>query len=245
MVFYIIAAGLAVVSVILVIVGVRKNALKSAMTQTPTTPIGQLAQGQRAEIKGMLSCNAALEAPYSGIPCVYYSYRLMQRERRRSSSGSSTHTWRTIDSGSARVPFTLADASGTVMVDPEGADIDAPTVAKGPVRAQAGAESMPGGMLGTLIQGAAMLGMTQPRKVEVRAVALNQPLYVLGNVQATPDGRPVVAKGDDKFFVSTKSEEQLAASLGRQSLIFYVVGAALGVAAAALAVATLMDLVAA
>jgi len=221
---YAIAGVLAVVGVVLIVVGKRKSTLKSAITATPTKPIGQLMQADHAEIKGVASCDQPLTAPYSTVSCVSYSYKLMRRERRRSSSGSSHYTWRTIDSGSARVPFTLTDSTGSVTVDPQDADVDAPVIVKGPVRPSDAIEQMPAGVLKTVAGAVSMLA-PNPQKVEVRGVTVGRNLYVLGDVQKGPDGRLLVAKGDNKFFISTKTEEQLARSLGRTSLLLYVLGA--------------------
>ena len=221
---YAIAGILVVVGVVLIVVGTRKSALKSAIDQTMTTPIRDLMEAQHAEIKGMASCDQPLKAPYSDIPCVYYSYSLKRRERSRSSSGSTSYTWRTIDSGSSRVPFSLTDSTGTVTVDPEGADIDAPMVFKGPVRPGDATESLPDGVLKTVLGAVSTLAST-PHRVEVRAVAADRQLYVLGDIQRAADRQLRVAKGENRFFISTKSEEQLLRSLGRKSLLFYILGA--------------------
>ena len=223
---YAIAGILVVVGVILIFVGKRKAGLKSTIDSTLTTPIRDLMEGQHAEIKGVASCDQPLKAPYSDISCVYYSYALKCRERSRSSSGSTSYTWRTIDSGSTRLPFSLTDSTGTVTVDPEGADVDAPVVVKRPVRPGDPTEGMPDGALKTVLSTLSTLAST-PHKVEVRAVTADRELYVLGDVQRRADGQLRVSKGDNKFFISTKSEEQLARSLGRAAALFYVLGAAL------------------
>ena len=235
---YAIAGILVVVGVILVAVGKRKSALKSAMDQTPTTPIGDLRELQHAETKGVASCDQPLEAPYSNVSCVYYSYTLERRERSRSSSGSTSYTWRTIDSGSAQVPFTLTDSSGSVTVDPEGAHIDAPVVVKRPVKPSDPVESMPDGPLKIVLGSLSRLAAT-PLRVTVRAVAADRNLYVLGDVQEGADRKLRIAKGENKFFISTRSEEQLARSLGIKALVLYSLGALLIVGGIVVLVMTL------
>ena len=69
--FYAIECVLGGVGVILIFVGRGKGALKQDMDRTQTTSIRTLRQGDHAEIKGVATCDAPLEAPYSGIPCVY------------------------------------------------------------------------------------------------------------------------------------------------------------------------------
>ncbi len=221
---YAIAGVLLVLGVVLIAVGKRQSAFKLTMSQTPTTPIDDLKELQHAEIKGVASCDQPLEAPYSNVSCVFYSYALQRRERSRSSSGSTSYTWRTIDSGAARVPFTLTDSTGSVTVDPEGASVDAPVVVKRPVRSGDSIESLPDGPLKTVLSGVSMLATT-PHRVTVRAVPVDRELYVLGDVQRGADRELQVAKGENKFFISTRSEEQLAKSFGRKSVLFYFLGA--------------------
>ena len=220
---YVIAAILAAVGVTLILVGKSRSKLKSAMEQTPTTLIGQLAQGQYAEIKGSASCEQPLQAPEAGTACVYYSYHLKRRERRRDSSGRTRYHWRTIDSGSSRVPFTLADSTGKVTVDPDGAKIDdAPVVVDRYVQP---GEKMTEGVLKTVLQASTMLTGGHRQKIEVRAIPVGRQLYILGDVQHAAGDELRVAKGDNKFLISTKSEEQLMRSLGRQRLLFNLFGA--------------------
>jgi hypothetical protein len=240
--FYAIAGVLVVVGLILIAVGKRKGGLKSVIDQTMTTAVRDLMEGQHAEIKGVASCDQPLTPPYSDIPCVYYSYKLQRRERSRSSSTSTSYTWRTIDSGSAQVPFSLTDSTGTVTVDPEGAAMDAPVVVKQPVRPGDATESLPDGPLKTVLSGLSMLAQT-PHRVEVRAVTLNRNLYVLGDVLRGADGELRVGKGDNKFLISTKSEEQLARSLGRTSMLLYVLGALMVIGGIAVLVLTLSKVI--
>jgi hypothetical protein len=78
---------LILVGVILIVVGKRKGVLKSAISDTPTQSVSQLMQADHAEMKGVVSCDQPLTALYSDIPCVYYSYKLKERQASRSSSG--------------------------------------------------------------------------------------------------------------------------------------------------------------
>lgn len=218
-----VAGGAMIVTgVILVVVGKRKAAMKETISATPTKPIARLMQSDHAEINGVVACDQPLTAPYSDISCVYYSYKLEERRRHRS-GGRTTTSWRTIDSGVASMPFTVTDSSGSVTVNPEGAKMDAPVVVKGPVPAGDVTAQIPEGLPKMLLSLASKFG-SLPRRVKVRAIGTGQSLYVLGDVRRTPDGRTEIAEGDNKFFVSTKSEEQLLKSLGRISTVLYVLG---------------------
>lgn len=58
-----------------------------------------------------------LRSPFTDRPCLVYEYEVEEY----SSSGSNS-SWRTIDSGVEYVPFRLADDSGSVLIEPPGAD---------------------------------------------------------------------------------------------------------------------------
>ena len=73
----------------------------------------------------------------------------------------------------------------------------------------------------------------------VRAVAADRNLYVLGDVQEGADRKLRIAKGENKFFISTRSEEQLARSLGIKALVLYFLGALLIVGGIVVLVMTL------
>ena len=233
--FFAIAGGVAAFGVVLVVLGVKKGGLKSQIGATPTTPIGQLNEGQHAEIKGVASTEHPIEAPGFDAPCVYYSYTLKRKVRRESSSGgSASYHWKTIDSGSNRTPFVVTDADGSVKVDPADANIDAPQVVDRYVKAGEKIGEMAEGPLKTILTAAAAFGAGQREKLQVRAIQTGREVYILGDVRRAADGALCVAKGEAEFFISTKSEEELQRSLGRQSIAFHLAAAVAFAAAIAL-----------
>ena len=224
MIAYIFAAVLAAVGVILLLAAKSKSGLKGEMDTMTTSSVSGLIEGDHIEVKGVCSCEHPLSAPEADTPCVYYSYQVQRRERRRDSEGRTSHQWRTIDSGEARAPFVLTDLSGSVVVDPEGAKMDAPVLVDREIRP---GEDLAGGVWGTILSGAALLAGAERQKIEVRGVAVGRDLYVLGDVLRGADGQLRVAKGEGRFFISTKSEEQLSRSLGWQTKALFIVGALL------------------
>ncbi len=84
---------------------------------------------------------------------------------------------------------------------------------------------MQGGALKTVVGAAMALGLGNRQKLEVYAVPVDQPLYVLGTVHQDHQGQLAVGKGDGAFLISTKSEEQLRRELGRRLIIYYVAAA--------------------
>jgi len=88
---------------------------------TPTSRIRSMALG-RVEVRGRAEGKGPLEAPLTGHPCVWYRWRIEEEV------GDSRHRrWRTLEHGSSDAwPFFVEDDSGRVLVDPQGAQIDAP-----------------------------------------------------------------------------------------------------------------------
>ena len=216
---YALAAVLFVISVVLLTVANKRNAKKAEMDATGTTPIGDLGESVHAEIKGVVSCDQPLTPPNCDTPCVQYTYRIERRERHTTGSGKGVYRWRAVDSGEARVPFKLTDQSGTVVVDPDGAEVDARRLVQTSIDPT---QMMGEGTLKTLAQ-----ATSDAQRITVDGIPADLELYVLGDVTRRADGELRVAKGANRFFISTKSEEQLTKTLGRQAMLYYVSGGVL------------------
>ena len=91
---------------------------KRLIENLPTSRIRSVAMGF-AELAGRAKAKTALAAPFSAITCVYFRY-LVEQEKTRSRGG---RTWETIDRGESGEPFHLQDPTGTILVDPAGAEI--------------------------------------------------------------------------------------------------------------------------
>ncbi|SFP46051.1 E3 Ubiquitin ligase [Nitrosomonas cryotolerans] len=85
----------------------------------PTSRIRSAAQGY-VELIGTVSRSemAEMVAPLSGIPCVWFDYKV-QRYRR---AGKSGH-WHTITQGTSKQCFQIDDGTGTCSVNPQGAEV--------------------------------------------------------------------------------------------------------------------------
>ena len=235
--FYVVALILIAVGVILFFVGRSKGRLKDVMAQTTTSTVESLQAGAHVEVKGHASCDKPLTAPYHDQPCLYYKYQIERREKKSDSdNGSSSYSWRVVDRGNAHVPFYLTDATGSALVNPDKASWDAQRICKREIDPS---ESMEDGTLKALTQAA--IWMTQDRqRITIWAVPADHELYVLGNAEKLSDGSMRLAKGEGKFFISARSEEELTRSLGNQTLGYYIAAAGLsagGVIVAVLAAA--------
>ena len=98
--------------------------LKQRIENTPTSKARSAAMGM-VEIHGRAQRAYALVAPISQQPCIYYRLKKYQRTRRDSQWRLSQVT------SSGNVPFILADDSGTIQVDPSGANIQPTTKHEG------------------------------------------------------------------------------------------------------------------
>jgi len=102
--------------VALLVMGFTLLRRKRVLENVPESRIRSVAMGF-AELEGIAQKKCELAAPYSGIPCVYYRY-LVEQER---STGRGGRTWETVERGESSEPFYLHDPTGTILVDPTGA----------------------------------------------------------------------------------------------------------------------------
>ena len=61
---------------------------------------------------------ATLNAPVSGLPCLWYRYKIEEHI----SSGRKSY-WRTVDQGESQETFWLEDDTGRALIDPDGAEV--------------------------------------------------------------------------------------------------------------------------
>jgi len=94
--------------------------LQKNIGDMPTTPIGQLAIGQDAKIKGVADAEEPIKPARSVTPCVYYDYQLMEI------SGGKKRRWVPFEREDGYIQFTLTDESGSGWIEAESAEIDAP-----------------------------------------------------------------------------------------------------------------------
>lgn len=90
---------------------------KRLVEDLPTSRIHSAAQGY-IELEGTakLMDGTPIVAPYSGVRCAWYYFRVEERE----SNGKDTH-WRTLNSGTSDDLFLLDDGTGECVIDPENA----------------------------------------------------------------------------------------------------------------------------
>lgn len=92
---------------------------KRVLENVPRSRIRSVAMGF-AEISGITRTRTPVVAPLSGMSCVFFRY-LVEEER---ATSRGRREWRTIDQGRSADWFYLEDPTGTIVIDPDGADAD-------------------------------------------------------------------------------------------------------------------------
>lgn len=89
---------------------------------TPIAHIRSAAQGYvHLEGEAGPAPEGPIAAPLSGLPCVWWDYRI---ERRTSTTaGSKRNEWYVVDRATSVAPFSLRDHDGECLVGPVGADV--------------------------------------------------------------------------------------------------------------------------
>lgn len=90
---------------------------------TPTAKIRSAHQGYvELEGVGKLMDGPPIVAKLSGLPCVWFRYKIEEQVKTQHKGHTQTR-WQVIDKGESTETFWLQDDTGRVVVDPEGADV--------------------------------------------------------------------------------------------------------------------------
>ena len=94
------------------------------ISDTPTSRIRSAAQGYvELEGEGLLMKGDSRRSPLSGLPCLWYKFKIEKRVVSYDSKGHRRTRWKTIDSGRSESLFLVRDDSGECVIDPEGAEV--------------------------------------------------------------------------------------------------------------------------
>lgn len=95
-------------------IGARRRA--RAIDDTATSKVASAAQGY-VELLGRAEQldGAPTVSPYTGLPCVWYRYRIECKE--------SNNKWTEVESRQSEQRFRLVDGTGACIVDPQGAEV--------------------------------------------------------------------------------------------------------------------------
>ena len=188
---------------------------KRTVEDVPTSKVKGVFFGLN-EVKGSVMSDAPLQTYLTEKPSVWYEWSISEHwkktERYRDKDGNrKTRTksgWRKVDSGGNFQSFFLKDDTGELLIEPEGAKVDAPSTMsfscsptdpfyyeKGPDRAIANS--------------------THRRRFSERSLTPNDELYILGPAKLRQEvAKPMIAQSKEAkyYFISTKSETQIIRS---------------------------------
>ena len=188
---------------------------KRTVEDVPTSKVKGVFFGLN-EVKGSVMSDAPLQTYLTEKPSVWYEWSISEHwkktERYRDKDGNQkTRTksgWRKVDSGGNFQSFFLKDDTGELLIEPEGAKVDAPSTMssscsptdpfyyeKGPDRAIANS--------------------THRRRFSERSLTPNDELYILGPAKLRQEvAKPMIAQSKEAkyYFISTKSETQIIRS---------------------------------
>ncbi|HEX8750693.1 MAG TPA: GIDE domain-containing protein [Nitrospira sp.] len=210
------------------------NNRKRLMESIPTSPVRSLAVGL-VEVNGRAQPeNGLLRAPFSGMPCVLFSYQVEERR----ASGKETR-WETIAKGTSPEPFFVRDDTGKVLVVPFDAQLILP----------ADNRTTRNNWLGTLpeetILGLLKLGVPvegwfgeKTLRCSETCILPDETVYVLGTAQENKSAADstensarlyIGSSRYNEFIISDRSEKELLSRLRWQVYAFLGGGPALAV----------------
>lgn len=199
----------------------REVALMSRTATSSAAAVAGIAPGTLVELKGMLRCAVPVVGAFSQQTSAYFVAHV-EREivsYSRDSKGSRKRTTRreTVEKTVRWGPCAVADDTGQVAIDFEGAEVEAVETSKR-FEPASGVGSLVGSLLGA---GGGETG----RHYTETALMADQPVYVLGTVR---DNGMIGKSADGKapYVISHKSEEERTKSL-RSTRFWLLLGAIL------------------
>ena len=226
----------------------RRAAKLAAVRQTTAAEVAAMPHGAGViELAGVIESPSPLLAPLSQRACVWYSMSVERRWQEdrwtNDSSGNRTrHTdnrSETVDSRTDSVDFTIADASGRVIVMADGASWDCEERSVSRVEPGTGAGITFGSIT---IDLPALLDDRRNEELHYseELVPVGKHVYVTGVPVAGADGT-AVGRGDDRVLVTARSREQRLSSATKSARglrLAAMVGAVIGLVLLAVGLAT-------
>ena len=199
----------------------RSQQKAGLMTQTETSNasgVSSLAPGTLVEVKGTLRCEVPLTSEMASQTCAYYSATVtreyLERDYDDDDDVGSDRRTEILSQNTLFAPFFVEDATGSVPVSAEGAEVDARQVVNRFERntGNEGPSISLGGATLNLGGGERTIGYRYTESI----LPIDAPVYVLGTVQESGEiGAPPPGEAGHRFVVSHRSEEALGQSLGK------------------------------
>src|SRR5919199_2333332 len=195
----------------------RKAALMGQTETSNASDVSGLAPGTLVEVKGTLRCEEPLVSDMAKTRCAYY-LSTVTREYLESDYGDdddvgSDRRSETLSQNEQVAPFAVEDATGSVAVAAEGAEVDAKQVVNRFERDASGLSIA--GIPVRVGGGERTLGYRYTESI----LPVDAPVYVLGVVRENGEiGAPPAEDKEGRFLISYRSEEQLEKKYKRDAL---------------------------
>ncbi len=204
--------GIAVVSTVLLVVAFHNLRRRRLYLDTPTSKVKGVFLGLN-EVKGAILCERPLRSRYAQVVCVWCCYEVEEHYRRTRTviRDGKSHTevdtgWESISSATRATWFEIEDDTGTLRVDPTGADVKAPQILREERSTRdAGYHDVD--------DARSVSGSTGRRRFTESALEVGAQLYALGPARLRDDVvAPEMARDKEvgPFVLSTTPEERLA-----------------------------------
>ncbi|MEW5923692.1 MAG: GIDE domain-containing protein [Candidatus Zixiibacteriota bacterium] len=218
----------------------------------PQSKIRSMAMGL-VEIHGNVKAEQMIKTPFSSTDCVYFKYEIKEYKRRTTTDSKgrtrTTHEWVVIAFGDRRIPFFAEDDTGSVYVDPTGAEFTVDV--RKAFYQKAGVFSGISGLIDTLKnignfdrlpENMSELNLSPidpgkkfsfgsrvgDRKYYEYFMSDKDNLFIMGTAANSPDApnRVLIKKGENEptYMISDKSEKEMLRSLRGKMILGFALG---------------------
>jgi hypothetical protein len=204
-----IAALVVVIGIVCVIYGFMERAKAQRVTSAPLLRTGEVEGqpgGAAVSVEGNVVCSQPLIAPFSGVPCLYYSIKATAEWK-----AGDTKKTKEISSTKMAAQFSVDDGSGPVAIDAREGGTFEPTQKKSETKGAGLVGGITGKelMFGQYVVSTGALGLGTSYRVDEEVLPVERRLYVCG---AASNGAIAAPSGLRSLLVSHKSRGDLLGS---------------------------------
>lgn len=176
------------------------------------------------EMKGSAECQKPLRARLTDIQCIHHEWFIDEEYERQEtdSDGKSSKSkgWTNVGKGRSTIAFHVKDATGAILVMPQGAEIDATTTLDRTCRSS-----------DPLYYGKGprdeISDSTGRRRFQEKAIRLHGQVYVVGKARERKDVVAAEIAEDERaplFLISARTEKDVQSSFGGYGIAWTVFG---------------------
>ncbi|MFA4944478.1 MAG: LemA family protein [Lentisphaeria bacterium] len=228
----VLAAGTALLAGLFLALSLRRLRKGRLIRDLPTSKVRGVFIGL-VEVKGVAQCAAPLRSRLAAVACVWYDWSVEEHwsktelvtvrdsKGRRRTRTRHTSGWSRVAGGNELTPFRLADETGSLRIQPAGAELEGVCVfsrecgRSDPLYYQHG-------------PGQAVMHSDHRRRLVERAIPLGAQLYVFGQARERADAVAAeIARGEQApfFLISMRSEEEIRAGCRVATVLLGLAGA--------------------